>query len=100
MAISIEEVRHVATLARLELDDDEIAHFHGALNAILGHFTDLDGATLPAEWLDAAFSPTVTGETNVFRSDAPGATLAREAALANAARTKAGLFLVPMIIEE
>lgn len=100
MAISLDEVRHVATLARLELDDAEIAQFQHALNAILGHFTDLDGVALPDGWIEAAFSPTVTGATNVYGEDLPGPTLARAAALANAPKSKAGLFLVPMIIEE
>ncbi|MGO9910466.1 MAG: Asp-tRNA(Asn)/Glu-tRNA(Gln) amidotransferase subunit GatC [Acidimicrobiales bacterium] len=35
--ISIDEVRHVARLARLELSDDEISILQGELSALLDH---------------------------------------------------------------
>ena len=96
MAISLDEVRHVATLARLELDEAEVARFQGELNAILGHFHDLDGLDL------SGVNPATVAVplTNVMSDDIPGATLSRPEALKNAPLAKAGLFLVPMIIEE
>lgn len=96
MAISLDEVRHVATLARLELDEAEVARFQGELNAILGHFHDLDGLDL------SGVNPATVAVplTNVMADDAPGETLSRPEALKNAPLAKAGLFIVPMIIEE
>lgn len=96
MAISLDEVRHVATLARLELDETEVARFQGELNAILGHFHDLDG--LDFSGLDPA--TVAVPLTDVMADDVPGMTLPRQEALRNAPLAKAGLFLVPMIIEE
>ncbi|MEZ5162900.1 MAG: Asp-tRNA(Asn)/Glu-tRNA(Gln) amidotransferase subunit GatC [Fimbriimonadaceae bacterium] len=43
MSISLDEVRHVAKLARLELNEDELVDFQGKLNALLGHFEDIQG---------------------------------------------------------
>lgn len=96
MAISLDEVRHVATLARLELNETEVARFQGELNAILGHFHDLDGVDL------RGINPATVAVplTDVMADDIPGVTLARPDALRNAPLAKAGLFLVPMIIEE
>lgn len=96
MAISLDEVRHVATLARLELDEAEVARFQGELNAILGHFHDLDGLDL------TGINPATVAVplTDVMADDRPGAALSRPDALRNAPLAKAGLFLVPMIIEE
>lgn len=96
MAISLDEVRHVATLARLELDEAEVARFQGELNAILGHFHDLDGLNLS----DVNPATVAVPLTNVMADDVPGETVSRPDALKNAPLAKAGLFLVPMIIEE
>ena len=95
MAITLDEVRHVATLARLELDEMEVASFQSVLNAILGHFGDLDGL---GDDLDPATN--AVSLTNVWAEDVPGAVLSRPAALKNAPLSKAGLFIVPMIFEE
>ena len=37
MAVSLEDVRHVAALARLGMTDERAASLMGELNAILGH---------------------------------------------------------------
>ncbi|MER3496861.1 MAG: Asp-tRNA(Asn)/Glu-tRNA(Gln) amidotransferase GatCAB subunit C [Armatimonadota bacterium] len=100
MAISLEEVRHVATLARLELNEAEILQFRETLNAILGHFTDLDGVLLPQKWMEEALAPRNSLGTDPLADDVPGPVLTRSAALANAPKSKAGLFLVSMIHEE
>ena len=50
MAISKEEVLHVARLARLELSDDEVARFQSQLSAILdavSKVSELDLADVP-----------------------------------------------------
>ncbi len=96
MSISLEEVRHVAQLARLELDEDEVLAFQGELNALLGHFLDIQG--IDVSDIDAQ-SHAVTMQ-NVWAEDFPWESLPRELALKNAKVSRAGLFVVPAIIED
>lgn len=96
MSISLEEVRHVARLARLELDDVEILALQGELNALIGHFADiqhLDVSNIEPQSHAVAIQ-------NVWAADAARAGLSRERALSNAPMSKAGLFVVPSIIED
>ena len=46
MAISLEEVRHVAKLARLDLQESEVMSLQTELNALLGHFGDIQSLSL------------------------------------------------------
>ena len=91
MAISRDEVRHVARLARLELSDDELEHFGGQLDAILeavGKVAELDltGVEATAHPLDLA---------NVWAADEPRPSLPVEEALANAPDSEDTFFCVP-----
>ena len=43
MSITLDEVRHVARLARLQLDETEILSLQSELNGLLGHFADIQG---------------------------------------------------------
>lgn len=94
MSITLEEVRHVAKLARLELDETEILSLQGELNALLGHFGDLQRAPTGGP------APEALQRQNVWAEDSVAECLPREEALANAPKSKAGLFLVPTIIED
>jgi len=96
MSISLDEVRHVARLARLELDEDEVLAFQGELNALLGHFMDIQGidvANVEAQTHAIALQ-------NIWAEDFPWESLPRELALKNAKISRAGLFVVPAIIED
>ncbi len=96
MSISLEEVRHVAKLARLDMDEAELLALQGELNALIGHFQDLsaiDVTGFPAK-------PHAVPMQNVWMHDHVRAGLTRDAALQNAPAAKAGLFLVPTIIED
>ncbi len=95
MSISLDEVRHVARLARLELDDQEILLLQSELNSLLGHFSDLmdvevDGIE-PQSHANVMF--------NVLAEDNIAECLSRDEALANSPRSRAGLFVVPNILE-
>ncbi len=96
MSITLDEVKHVARLARLSLDDGEIVTLQGELNALLGHFADI--ATIDIFGIE----PTAHAVPlqNIWADDVPRFGLTREAALRNAPASRAGLFVVPMIIEE
>ncbi|GMV88759.1 MAG: aspartyl/glutamyl-tRNA(Asn/Gln) amidotransferase subunit C [Chthonomonas sp.] len=96
MAISLDEVRHVARLARLDLDETEVLALQGELNALLGHFADIQD-------VDTGDLPPVSHAmslTNVWSDDRVGVVLQRAEALSNAPLSKAGLFVVPTIIED
>lgn len=86
----------MARLARLELDERELLEFQGELNALLGHFEDIQdpqvaGPPTPAHAVKL---------TNVWSADAVGPSLDVEDVLKNAPVSRGGLFVVPAIIEE
>jgi aspartyl-tRNA(Asn)/glutamyl-tRNA(Gln) amidotransferase subunit C len=91
MAISKDEVAHVARLARLKLTDDELERFGEQLSAILeavGKVSELDLAGVPptAHPLDLV---------NVWDDDEPRPSLSVEAALANTPDRDGSFFRVP-----
>ncbi len=91
MAISRDEVLHVARLARLELSDDELERLGTQLNAILeavGKVAELDLSDVEptAHPLDLV---------NVWAEDEPRPSLPIEDVLANAPDHEGGFFRVP-----
>jgi aspartyl-tRNA(Asn)/glutamyl-tRNA(Gln) amidotransferase subunit C len=91
MAISRDEVVHVARLARLELAEDELDRFAEQLNAILQAVgkvaeLDLEGVEPTAHPLDLA---------NVWAEDEPRPCLSADEALANAPDRESDSFRVP-----
>jgi aspartyl/glutamyl-tRNA(Asn/Gln) amidotransferase C subunit len=96
MSITLDEVRHVARLARLELDDAELMAFQGELNALLGHFEDIQAVDVSG----IEPKPHAVALKNVLADDIPTMPIQRDDALRNAPSSRAGLFIVPTIIEE
>lgn len=96
MPLTLDEVRHVAQLARLELDDAELLAFKVELESLLHHFEDIQDADVEGR----PAKPHAVALVNVLRDDLPGQHLSRDEALAPAARTRAGLFIVPTILED
>ena len=91
MAISRDEVLHVARLARLELGEDELERFAEQLNAILeavGKVAELD-----LESVEPTAHP--LDLVNVWAEDEPRPCLSVEEALANAPDREGDLFRVP-----
>ncbi len=95
MALTTEEVRKVARLARLELDDNEIESQAKHLNRLLTQFEVL--GSVHVEGID----PTSHSIPmfNVLRDDVAKPSLSREDALANAPESRDGCFIVPRIVE-
>jgi aspartyl-tRNA(Asn)/glutamyl-tRNA(Gln) amidotransferase subunit C len=93
--ITIEEVEHVARLARLELTDEEKERMRAQLDSILSYIDTL------SELDTSSVEPTshVLPMTNVFREDEVRASLSQEEALANAPDRHDLLFRVPRILE-
>jgi len=96
MALTIEEVKHVARLARLRLSDDELEQMRTDLSRILEYIDMLKEVDVT----DVAPTAQVTDLFNVEREDEPRPSLAREDALANAPEQRDGMFRVKAIFEE
>lgn len=95
MKLTLKEVIHVANLARLEMDEKEMAAFTGQLNAILDFADKLN----QIETKDILPTAHVLPLKNVFREDRVQQGLKREEALQNAPEVEIGMFRVPRVIE-
>ncbi|MGH7762232.1 MAG: Asp-tRNA(Asn)/Glu-tRNA(Gln) amidotransferase subunit GatC [Candidatus Dormibacteraceae bacterium] len=96
MPLSRDEVRHVATLARIGLEPGDVEFYAEQLSGILAHIDRL------AELDTDAIPPTaqVVEVANTLREDVPRAGLSQEDALANAPAAVDGFFRVPSIQDE
>ncbi len=95
MSITDKDVRHIAKLARLKVDDAEVEKLADELGSILGYIKKL-------EELDVAgVEPTshVLDLYSVTRADEARPSLGTERALANAPEAEHGHFKVPRVIE-
>lgn len=95
MAVTIDDVRNVARLARLSLSPEDEARLVGDLNRILEYaekLNELDTEGVP---------PTshVLPIQNVFREDVVTPSLSQDELLANAPSRRRGFFRVPKVIE-
>ena len=95
MELSLDQVEHIAQLARLTLSDEEKALYQEQLSAILEYFEKLEG--LDTE----AISPTATvlPLRSVMREDEPKPSAPREDILANAPAAEDGCFEVPAVLD-
>ena len=88
------DVRRVAELARLALSSDEISLFTGQIGQILAYaeaINEADTSDVPPTSHPLPAEP-------VMRDDALEPCLPRDAALANAPESGAGLFKVPKVL--
>ena len=93
MAVSHDDVRHVAELARLAVDEKRLDHLVTELNGILGHMDAL--AQVDTKGIElAAFAPT---QSTPVRADSSGP-LTMVAPLASfAPAVKDGFIIVPRL---
>lgn len=96
MAISKEQVLHVARLARLALTDEEVERFTHQLSSILEHAEQV--SALATE--DVPPTSHAIPLRNVFRPDEPQPSLPQEKALSTAPEAEDGRFRVPRIMED
>lgn len=95
MAITTQDVEHVADLARLDLDEEEKAKFTEQLNAILKYVEKLN--ELDTDQVEPTSH--VIALTNVMREDVVRPSTPREKALQNAPDEDEGQFRVPAVLE-
>ena len=96
MSLTPEQVRHIARLARLGIEDAEVGRFAEQLSEILDYFerlSQVDTENVPP-----------TAHTlpihNIFREDATAPALTAEEALANAPQREDGFFRVRAVLDE
>jgi aspartyl-tRNA(Asn)/glutamyl-tRNA(Gln) amidotransferase subunit C len=94
--ISRADVVHVARLARLELDDDEIDLFTGQLGDILAHAADIEALDVG----DIAPTAHPLPLVNVMRADVVTPSVDRDEVLAQAPAPEDGRFRVPPVLGE
>jgi len=92
--ITDDDVAHVARLARLGLDPDDVQRAVAELGAVLEHFADIDALELDAVEPMAQPYPL----TNVLREDVVTVSLDRDEVLAQAPDAVDGRFAVPPIL--
>ena len=95
MPLDKEAVAHIASLARIRLDEAELEPLAAELSAILGwveKLAEVDTADI-APMTHAAASGLPMRDDNVTDGDRP------EAILGNAPRTARGFFAVPKVVE-
>jgi len=90
------DVRHIAKLARLDLDDAEAATFQPQLQAVLDHVEAL--TALDLDGIDPTAHPSPT--FGPMRDDTPGESLAPEAVIANAPDSAQGQIRVPKVVAD
>jgi aspartyl-tRNA(Asn)/glutamyl-tRNA(Gln) amidotransferase subunit C len=94
MSLTIDDVQHVANLARLGLTNEEAERMRVELSSILEHIEVL-------QQIDTdAISPTaqVNSLTNVLRPDEIRESLSQDAALANAPLSRDGFIEVKAVL--
>ena len=91
MAISREDVLHVAALARLDLTEDEVGRLETQLNAILEAVSKVSELDL----LDVPPTSHPLDVVNAFGADEPRRSLPLEDVFANAPARDDDLFRVP-----
>ena len=92
--ISADQVRHVARLARLALDEQALARFEGQLGSILGYVAKIGEADVAGVEPMAHALPL----TNVLREDVVEPSLSLERVLQNAPESDGPFFKVPKVI--
>jgi aspartyl-tRNA(Asn)/glutamyl-tRNA(Gln) amidotransferase subunit C len=94
--ITEQEVRYVAGLANLTLDDAEVARFRADLDGILEHIDKLNEVdTAGVEPMAQVLFEGAAG----LRDDVVEPPLGAEAALANSPQRGPGYFKVPKVVE-
>jgi aspartyl-tRNA(Asn)/glutamyl-tRNA(Gln) amidotransferase subunit C len=95
MPLTLEEVRHIALLARLQLTTEEEARYRQQLSAILDHagrLAEVDTTSIPP-------TATVLPLQAPLRPDEPRPGLAPSRILANAPSTEEDMFRIPPVFE-
>ncbi len=92
--MTIDDVRKLAELARLQFSDEELSQFTAEFSAIV----DYVGLIAQADLTSVEPLASVSGALNVVRPDEPGTCLSSEDALRNAPSKNEAFFKVPRVL--
>ncbi len=95
MALTTDDVRHIAKLARIGLTDTDVARYAAQLTVILDHFDTL--SRVPTEDVEATAHPLPL--YNVMRADEVAPSLPQAVALQNAPEAEEGYLRVRAVLE-
>jgi aspartyl-tRNA(Asn)/glutamyl-tRNA(Gln) amidotransferase subunit C len=95
MSLTLEQVRKVANLARLDLPDADLPRMQQQLSAILDYVAQL--SAINTDGVEPLAHPLPVA--NVFRDDEPVPSLPVDAALQNAPTRLADFFGVPAVFD-
>jgi aspartyl-tRNA(Asn)/glutamyl-tRNA(Gln) amidotransferase subunit C len=95
MALTADEVRWVAHLARLELTEAELQTMTRHLSAIIDYVSQL--RQVDTEGVEPLAHPLPLH--NIFRDDEPAPSLPLDAALANAPDRRGNFYAVPAVLD-
>jgi aspartyl-tRNA(Asn)/glutamyl-tRNA(Gln) amidotransferase subunit C len=103
LAVSVEDVRHVADLANLELTAEELPRMARDLNAVLGYIAqmnELDTSSVePMAQVGQALGLKAARAGETLRADVVKDSVDRGAVMAEAPETDGRFFKVPKVIE-
>lgn len=101
--VTVEDVRHVAELANLELTAEELPRLAKDLNAVLGYIAQLNELdtrdTPPMAQASEVLGLAAAEHGETLRTDVVRASLDRAAVMAEAPETDGRFFKVPKVIE-
>ncbi|MBI4455234.1 MAG: Asp-tRNA(Asn)/Glu-tRNA(Gln) amidotransferase subunit GatC [Acidobacteria bacterium] len=98
MAVTIEEVRHIANLANLEFSEEELRTFIVQFSNILDHIEQL--RQVNTETIEPTYHAVVTEiNSENSRRDNTRASFPQQVALMNAPDVEQGQFRVPKVIK-
>ncbi len=101
--VTVEDVRHVAALANLQLTAEEEPRMQRDLNAILEHIAALSGLDTsdvpPMAQVGELLATATIPNGATLRQDEPKASLDRTAVMQEAPETDGRFFKVPKVIE-
>lgn len=95
MALTTDDVRHIARLARVELAEADVERFRGQLSSILEHFETLSAI----DTTDVPPTAQTLELTNVDRADEPRPSVAPDELLRNAPRREGDYFRVRAVLD-
>lgn len=94
MAVTVQDVHKIASLAHLRFTDEEVDLYTGQLNQILAYVEKLN--ELNTDDVEITYHPISYGDA--FREDIPGESLRVEDALRNAPEKNWQYFVVPKVV--
>lgn len=95
MTLTLQDVEHIARLARLELTADQKIRYRGQLEAILEHIAKLQ----ELDTKDVSPTASITTGKMLLRPDEARPSLAQDDLLKNAPKQDDGQFQIPPVFE-